>query len=273
MFEGHDPYLVALSVAIAILGGYTGFGLAARIRGDAGREPPRAAGGRGGVSRRRHLDHAFRRHAGGADPGRRRLSGAAHHHLVPDLRAGGRHLAVLRQHRRADAAARGVLGGAARASASSACIMSAFMASPAISPSSMTAPMVLLSVAGRDRRGLWRPARLPGAAGRHPADRELDRLRHRRLRHALHRDARHAFRAAVGGGASPWRRARRVAANAVDRRGVLCFVIAAGFLLSLVPDPRRQIGGGRRCRRCRGARRPSRPAADAAPIAADQSRG
>jgi diguanylate cyclase len=33
MFEGHDPYLIALSVAIAILGGYTGFGLAARIRG------------------------------------------------------------------------------------------------------------------------------------------------------------------------------------------------------------------------------------------------
>src|ERR1700728_4101767 len=33
MFEGHDPYLVALSVVIASLGGYTGFGLAARIRG------------------------------------------------------------------------------------------------------------------------------------------------------------------------------------------------------------------------------------------------
>jgi diguanylate cyclase len=32
MFEGHDPYLVALSVAIAILGGYTGFSLAARVR-------------------------------------------------------------------------------------------------------------------------------------------------------------------------------------------------------------------------------------------------
>jgi NO-binding membrane sensor protein with MHYT domain len=32
MFDGHDPYLVALSVAIAVLGGYTGFGLAARIR-------------------------------------------------------------------------------------------------------------------------------------------------------------------------------------------------------------------------------------------------
>src|SRR5215470_9864075 len=33
MFAGHDPYLVALSMVIAILGGYTGFGLAARIRG------------------------------------------------------------------------------------------------------------------------------------------------------------------------------------------------------------------------------------------------
>jgi NO-binding membrane sensor protein with MHYT domain len=33
MFDGHDPYLVALSVLIAALGGYTGFGLAARIRG------------------------------------------------------------------------------------------------------------------------------------------------------------------------------------------------------------------------------------------------
>jgi diguanylate cyclase len=32
MFEGHDPWLVALSVTIAILGGYTGFSLAARVR-------------------------------------------------------------------------------------------------------------------------------------------------------------------------------------------------------------------------------------------------
>ena len=36
MFEGHDPYLVALSVAIAILGGYTGFALAARVRAASG---------------------------------------------------------------------------------------------------------------------------------------------------------------------------------------------------------------------------------------------
>jgi NO-binding membrane sensor protein with MHYT domain len=33
MFDGHDPYLVALSVVIAVLGGFTGFALAARIRG------------------------------------------------------------------------------------------------------------------------------------------------------------------------------------------------------------------------------------------------
>jgi diguanylate cyclase len=39
MFEGHDPYLVALSVAIAILGGYTGFSLAARVRSVAGANP------------------------------------------------------------------------------------------------------------------------------------------------------------------------------------------------------------------------------------------
>ncbi|MCK1278916.1 LytTR family transcriptional regulator DNA-binding domain-containing protein [Bradyrhizobium sp. 61] len=36
MFEGHDPYLVALSVAVASLGGYTGFALAARIRNTPG---------------------------------------------------------------------------------------------------------------------------------------------------------------------------------------------------------------------------------------------
>jgi len=36
MFNGHDPYLVALSVVIAALGGYTGFGLAARIRATPG---------------------------------------------------------------------------------------------------------------------------------------------------------------------------------------------------------------------------------------------
>lgn len=36
MFKGHDPYLVALSVVIAILGGYIGFGLAAGLRSPRG---------------------------------------------------------------------------------------------------------------------------------------------------------------------------------------------------------------------------------------------
>src|SRR3982074_2808618 len=36
MFEGHDPYLVALSVVIAILGGYAGCGVAGRMRGARG---------------------------------------------------------------------------------------------------------------------------------------------------------------------------------------------------------------------------------------------
>jgi NO-binding membrane sensor protein with MHYT domain len=39
MFAGHDPTLVALSLLIAILGGYTGFGLAARIRATEGLSP------------------------------------------------------------------------------------------------------------------------------------------------------------------------------------------------------------------------------------------
>lgn len=36
MLAGHNPYLVALSLTIAITGGYTGFGLAARVRGSPG---------------------------------------------------------------------------------------------------------------------------------------------------------------------------------------------------------------------------------------------
>lgn len=45
MFSGHNPSLVALSIAIAILGGYTGFGLAARVRvAPGGRRRPLLAG-------------------------------------------------------------------------------------------------------------------------------------------------------------------------------------------------------------------------------------
>lgn len=44
MLVGHNPYLVALSVVIAIMGGYTGFALAARVRGDASSRRPLLAG-------------------------------------------------------------------------------------------------------------------------------------------------------------------------------------------------------------------------------------
>src|SRR4030088_2219122 len=58
MFEGHDPYLVALSVVIAILGGFTGFGLAARIRGTPGvSRRVLLAGGGPGSPRGRHGRH------------------------------------------------------------------------------------------------------------------------------------------------------------------------------------------------------------------------
>ncbi|WFU45388.1 hypothetical protein QA640_08800 [Bradyrhizobium sp. CB82] len=50
MFEGHDPYLVALSVAIASLGGYTGFALAARIRNTPGVSNRVQGVGRGSTS-------------------------------------------------------------------------------------------------------------------------------------------------------------------------------------------------------------------------------
>lgn len=36
MFAGHNPYLLTLSIVIAATGGYTGFGLAARVRGTPG---------------------------------------------------------------------------------------------------------------------------------------------------------------------------------------------------------------------------------------------
>ena len=95
----------------------------------------------------------------------------------------------------------------------------------------------------RDRHRLWRPARVPRPPGRHPADRKLDRVRDRGIGHALHRDVRHAFRSAVGGRASPCRGLAASPQILSVVVAVLCFVIAAGFLLSLVPDPRRQTRG------------------------------
>ena len=165
---------------------------------DAGRQSSPAAGRRRVLSRHRHLDHAFRRHAGGAVAGGHRLSGAADHRLVPDLRAGGRHFAVLRQHRRAVAAARGVLGGAARgrhrqhALCRHARVVGQFRDDARRRDGRAVG-------ADRDRHRLWRPARVPGAAGRRAARAERGRLRLCGVGHALHRDGRHASRSAGAG--------------------------------------------------------------------------
>ena len=101
--------------------------------------------------------------------------------------------------------------------------------------------MVLLSVLVAIVAAYGGPARLPGPAGRHPADRKFDRVRRRGVGHALHRDVRHAFRSARrlpshhhGGGLAA---SQQVLSLVV---ALCCFVIAAGFLLSLVPDPRRR---------------------------------
>ena len=90
MFAGHNPYLVALSVVIAILGGYTGFGLAARIRGtpDASRRVL-LAGAAVFLAVGIWTMHFVGMLAAPIRPSR--LSGAADHRVVPDLRAGRRH--------------------------------------------------------------------------------------------------------------------------------------------------------------------------------------
>ena len=96
MFEGHDPYLVALSVVIAILGGYTGFGLAARIRGmpDAGHRVL-LAGAAFFFAVGIWTMHFVGMLAAPLPAGTVYLV-LADLRLVPDLRAGGGDIAVLR---------------------------------------------------------------------------------------------------------------------------------------------------------------------------------
>ena len=67
--------------------------------------------------------------------------------------------------------------------------------------------------------------------------RECGRLRGRRVRHALHRDVRHASGTARAGGRTTTSRGCGVAQMLSLVVSLFCFVIAAGFLLSLVPDP------------------------------------
>ena len=197
MFEGHDPYLVALSVVIAILGGYTGFGLAARIRGTPG------------VSRRVLLAGAaaflaigiWTMHFVGmlAAP----IPADAVYLVLPTIISFlicalvvGISLFFVSVGEpsllRVD-----VVGGAARRRHR----QHALCRHPR--PRRQFRHRARRHDGGalgrdRDRRRLWRPARLPRPAGGHPADRQLDRVRRRGVGHALHRDVRHAFRSAVG---------------------------------------------------------------------------
>ena len=105
---------------------------ARRIR----RQPPPAAGRRCRVPGCRHLDHAFHRRHGRADPRRRDLPRPADHRLLPDLRAGGRRVAVLPERRRAFRGTRDRHRRCCWAAASCRCTMSAFTAWPVPSPSS-----------------------------------------------------------------------------------------------------------------------------------------
>ena len=258
MFEGHDPYLVALSVVIAILGGYTGFGLAARIRGT-----PDAS-------------H------------RLLLAGAAFFlaigiwtmhfvgMLAAPLPAGAVYLVLPTIISFLICAL--VVG-----------ISLFFVSVGEPSMLRVVSSAVLLGVgiasmhyvgmhglvgqfrhdarrrhgravgADRDRRGLWRPARLPGAAGRRAAGAERGRLRRRGVGHALHRDGRHASGSAGAGSAPPCRGAGGVAADAVAGRGVALLRDRRGFS-AVAGAGSAQEGrgdGGRGRRRSAGRRSPS----------------
>ena len=110
----------------------------------------------------------------------------------------------------------------------------------------------------RDRRGLWRPARVPGAAGRRAAGAERGRVRRRGIRHALHGDGRHASGSAVGRDASPHRRTGGIVADAVAGGGVAVLRDRRGLFAV--------AGAG-------SAQRRRRDAADAAMAPGERSRG
>ena len=83
----HEPWLVALSLIVAIQGAYVGLSLAVQIGGDARRAAPLAFRRRGAVARRGDLVDAFRRDAGGAAAFPGRLSRLPDAPLLSRLRA------------------------------------------------------------------------------------------------------------------------------------------------------------------------------------------
>ena len=219
MFEGHDPYLVALSVVIAILGGYTGFGLAARIRGTPG------------VSRRVLLSGAagflaigiWTMHFVGmlaapipADTGYLVLPTIVSFLICALVVGVSLFFLSIGEPSQRRVISSAVLLGAGIVSMHYVGIHG-LAGNFAIEHDTRNGSAVGCD---RDCRGLWRLARLPRPPGRHPPDAKRDRIRHRGIRHALHRDARHAFRPALGSCPSPVGRGTgRVAANPLGGRG------------------------------------------------------
>ena len=222
MFEGHDPYLVALSVVIAILGGYTGFGLAARIRGTPGvSQRVLLSGAAGFLAIGIWTMHFVGMLAAPIPPDAVYLVlPTIVSFLICVLVVGVSlfFLSIGEPSQRRVISSAVLLGRRHRQHAlcrhprprRQFCDRARRRDDPAVDRN-------------RDRRGLWRPARVPGSPGRHPADRKLDRVRRRGFRHALHRDVRHAFCPAFGSDPSTHGRACRIAANPVRGGGGALF--------------------------------------------------
>ena len=101
----YSPWLVALSVALAIQGSYVGLSFAVQVARAAGARRRVAAGRRGDFARARRLDDAFRRHAGRARAVSGRLSRPADAAFVPRLRHRRRGGGACGERRSADLAA------------------------------------------------------------------------------------------------------------------------------------------------------------------------
>ena len=271
MFEGHDPYLVALSVVIAILGGYTGFGLAARIRGtpEAGHRLLLAGAAfflAVGIWTMHFVGML-------AAP----LPAETVYLVLPTIISflicalvvgislffvSTGEPSLLRVV---------VLGGPARARHCQHALCRHAWAVGRLRDDPCTSHGRALG-RDRDRGSLWRSARLPRPPGRRAVDAERDRVRRCGIGHALHRDGRHDDRSAIGG-PSPPRWSGGVIADAVAGGDAAMLCDRSGFSAvagarSAQERGRCRVRGGQRQGRdfasgCR--RRPGEPATAANP--------
>ena len=153
----HEPWLVALSIAIAIQGSFVGLSLARGTGLGRGFSPTARLRWIGDDARDRRLVDAFRRHAGREFPQRDRLSRAADAGLLPHLRDRGRDRRLCRARARdrrrcASARARWRWGSASASCIMSACRRCIWPDRPSYAPS-----YVVASIACRSRRA---PSRL-----------------------------------------------------------------------------------------------------------------